>query len=75
MTRYNNSNVTSGVDSYEIGTDYIKVKFKDGCVYTYTYSVTGKDHVEAMKKLARQGYGLNSYINKNKLKFSNKICP
>ena len=34
-------------------------------MYTYSYKSAGVENVEQMKKLARQGYGLNSFINKN----------
>lgn len=54
----------SGVVAYEIGSDFIRVQFKDGSVYLYIYENPGKFDVEKMKELARQGSGLNSYINK-----------
>lgn len=65
MERYRNSGGDSGVSSFEIGTDYIIVKFS-GTVRTYRYSYrkAGQNHVEAMKRLARSGNGLNSYINR-----------
>ncbi len=57
----------SGVDSYEIGDDYISVLFKAGSArkYLYNYASAGSYHVENMKNLAANGDGLNSYINKN----------
>ncbi len=64
MKRYMDINGDSGVCRYEIGTDYIKVQFKAGALYTYSYSKAGKDNVEMMKKLAELGDGLNSFINK-----------
>ena len=64
MERYADINGDSGVLSYEIGHDYIKVKFKTGAVYTYTYASAGKENVETMKMLAKSGNGLNSFINK-----------
>lgn len=65
MERYRNSGGDSGVSSFEIGTDYIIVKFS-GTVRTYRYSYrkAGQNHVEAMKRLARSGNGLNSYMNR-----------
>ena len=64
MQKYMNSNGTSGVEGYEIGPDYIKVKFKTTAqIYTYSYESAGRNHIEQMKILARQGSGLNSYIN------------
>lgn len=63
MVRYKNSSGKSGITAYEIGHDYIKVKF-DGTykIYQYSYRRAGKDHVENMKSLALKGSGLNSYI-------------
>lgn len=66
MTLYKNINGDSGVYSYEIGTDYIDVKFKNTSkIYKYTYSSAGTENVEKMKQLAMQGHGLNSFININ----------
>lgn len=64
MERYRNSSGTSGVNSFEIGNDFIRVKFT-GTSQTYTYShrKAGSRHVENMKTLAIRGSGLNSYIN------------
>ena len=65
MERYRNSGGDSGVSSYEIGADYIKVKFSGTPrTYTYSYRKAGSSHVENMKKLAQSGNGLNSYINR-----------
>ncbi|MCL2311779.1 MAG: hypothetical protein FWC41_04725 [Firmicutes bacterium] len=66
MEKYSNIGRDSGVSAYEIGTDYIKVKFSGtGRTYTYSYRKAGDHHVENMKKLAQSGNGLNSYINRN----------
>jgi hypothetical protein len=65
MKRYNNSGGNSGVSSYEIGSDFIAVKFSaTPRVYRYSYASAGRTHVENMKKLAVGGSGLNSYINR-----------
>ena len=64
MKQYIDINGDSGVAYYENGADYIKVQFKDGSVYNYTYSSAGQTNIENMKKLAELGDGLNSYINK-----------
>ena len=53
----------SGVSGYEIGFDYIRVRFGNARVYTYSYLRAGSLHVERMKVLAQRGSGLNSYIN------------
>jgi curli biogenesis system outer membrane secretion channel CsgG len=55
----------SSVAAYEIGDDYVRVRFSDGSVYLYTYASAGASHVERMKELARSGDGLNSYIMNN----------
>ncbi len=71
MERYINSGRDSGVDSFEIGDDYIEVKFAGTFKkYRYSYMRAGRHHVDQMKVLARRGSGLNSYINSNvKFKF------
>lgn len=63
MVRYKNTGGDSGVHAYEIGDNFIKVQFKDGKTYLYTYSSAGNHHIEQMKALAIRGKGLNSYIN------------
>lgn len=63
MTRYINRNGNSNIEAYEIGYDYIDVKFFGIYkIYRYSYNSAGKDNVEEAKLLARQGYGLNSFI-------------
>lgn len=68
MEKYSNSSGNSGIYGFEIGNDYIRVKFNTGSTYTYSYRKAGSMHVENMKSLARNGAGLNSYIN-NFVKF------
>jgi hypothetical protein len=67
MPIYKNLHGDSGVASYELGPDFIIVQFKLGAFrnYSYTHVKPGAIHVEAMKKLAIQGSGLNAYINSN----------
>lgn len=66
MERYRNSGGDSGVYGYEIGSDFIRVKFSGNSrTYTYSYRKAGRSHVEQMKVLAQGGSGLNSYINKH----------
>lgn len=65
MEKYRNLSGKSGVQGYEIGNDYIIIKFF-GNSKTYQYSYQGKagqSHVEKMKYLASTGSGLNSYID------------
>lgn len=65
MESYRNSGGDSGVDSYEIGENYITVKFTNTSkAYTYSYARAGESNVEEMKDLAINGSGLNAYINK-----------
>jgi hypothetical protein len=69
MQIYKNINGNSGVESYEIGEDFIIVKFKLQSfsardTYKYAYASAGVDNVERMKQLAGLGYGLNSLINR-----------
>lgn len=73
MEIYKNLNGDSGVLQYEIGADFIKVKFQDYSTYTYTHSSAGRGNVEHMKSLAETGCGLNSFINTNvKTMYSHK---
>lgn len=67
MPVYLNLNGDSGISSYEMGQDFISVTFTQGTfrTYSYTYARPGATHVETMKQLAIQGYGLNAYINSN----------
>lgn len=66
MILYENKNGTSGVESYEIGTTFIIVKFQGSArTYKYSYEKAGKPHVDNMKKLAQNGVGLNTYINQH----------
>lgn len=66
MVPYKDIDVDSGVSAYEIGEDYIEVKFNGTSkIYTYSYKSAGSKNVEIMKELAEKGNGLNSFINKN----------
>ncbi|MDD7887106.1 hypothetical protein [Flavivirga sp. 57AJ16] len=64
MTWYKNLGGDSGIASYEIGADKITITFSTNVSYEYTYDSAGVDHIENMKSLAKNGQGLNSYINK-----------
>ena len=67
MQPYRDLDGDSGVDAYESGPDFIKVRFRGppAAVYTYTYASAGSGHVEEMKRLAASGDGLNAYINRH----------
>lgn len=59
-----------GVESYEVGDDYITVKFSTpsrsgGTLYKYSYASAGEENVEAMKKLAEEGEGLSPFVTAN----------
>ncbi|CUU35214.1 MAG: hypothetical protein K6U12_06715 [Armatimonadetes bacterium] len=64
MERYADLSGRSGVAAYEIGDDYIRVQFKNGSIYLYTYESAGREHIETMKELARKGEGLSGYISR-----------
>ncbi|HYD90134.1 MAG TPA: hypothetical protein VEA37_01445 [Flavobacterium sp.] len=63
MIRYKNLEGHSGVTGYEAGPDRISVQFTDDRVYLYTYKSAGIHTIENMKRLARAGKGLSTYIS------------
>ncbi|MCC8394019.1 hypothetical protein LJ656_15590 [Paraburkholderia sp. MMS20-SJTR3] len=65
MERYRNLSGESGIDAYEIGADFIKVRFRTDVVYWYTETSAGAEHVEELKRLARRGRGLSTYISQH----------
>lgn len=65
MQRYGDIDRDSGVTAFELGADFIRVRFHDGGVYLYTVTRPGRHHVERMKSLALRGDGLNAYINEH----------
>lgn len=65
METYRDIDGDSGVAAYEVGADYIRVRFDTGATYLYTYASAGAQHIERMKELAARGNGLNSYIMRN----------
>lgn len=74
MERYKNLGGDSGVVGYEIGSDFIKVKFKSGSkVYVYDHDSAGQDKIDQMKNLAKKGTGLNAFINRNVKKLYSHI--
>jgi hypothetical protein len=62
MQKYHSTN--SGVASFALAEDSITVRFKSGDTYRYDYETPGKRLVEQMKKLARQGRGLSTFISR-----------
>ena len=65
MKHYRNLSGHSGVDAYEIGDDFVKVRFKPGVVYWYTEESVGAQHLAALKRLALSGRGLSTYISQH----------
>ena len=63
MRKYKNISRDSGVTAFEIGNDYIKIKFRGPEIYTYNYIKPGKPRVEVMKTLALEGRGLSTFIS------------
>lgn len=63
MERYRNVDGDSGVSAYEVGADFIRIQFSTGATYLYTDDSAGAANIEQMKILAREGNGLNSFIN------------
>lgn len=68
MTSYKSkSGKETGVEAFETGADFIRVKFKHaGQPYTYSWQSAGKTAVEKMKMLARAQKGLSTYISQHK---------
>ena len=64
MQPYRNLAGNSGVEAFDILRDGIKVRFVSGGTYLYDYRVPGRTRVEEMKRLARAGRGLSTYIAK-----------
>lgn len=67
MERYINYTGDSTITHYEIGEDFIRVKYKKELVEYNTLS-NSKDDIEEMKILAKGGIGLYRYIMMNKIK-------
>jgi len=65
MKRYPNFSGESGVDAYELGPNFIKIRFRAGVVYRYTKASVGARHMSALKRLARRGWGLATYISQH----------
>lgn len=67
METYKNFGGNSSVTAYEIGTDHIKVQFKNSPkIYTYSTRRIGGMKIEQMKALALAGRGLGGFINQNR---------
>jgi hypothetical protein len=64
LQRYARRHGDSGVVAYAIGPRGIAVQFMDGAVYVYDVERPGRAHVTEMKRLARAGEGLSTYISR-----------
>jgi hypothetical protein len=62
---YKNLSGNSGVHAYEVGAQFIRLWFSDGRGYEYNEKKPGKRHVDAMKRLAKAGKGLATYVNQH----------
>lgn len=62
---YKNLGGNSSVVAFESTPTSIRVQFKTGSWYTYSYRRAGIENVEYMKMLAEKGQGLCSFIQKN----------
>jgi hypothetical protein len=63
MERYKDLDGDSGISSYEIRDDSIAIEFKGARkIYVWSYPGAGAANVERMKQLAKEGSGLNGFI-------------
>jgi len=65
MRVYKNLAGSVGVCAYEVENETIRIKFHSQRTYLFNQKSTGKNHIEQMKLLANQGYGLYNYIQSN----------
>lgn len=65
MTPYSSkSGKISGVNSFEIGDDFIVVRFRN-TRYKYSNNSCGTTTIETMKELALASNGLSTFISQN----------
>lgn len=55
----------TGVVAYSFDKDSITLFFHEGWYYLYDRDKPGAGHVKKMKELAKQGYGLSTYISQH----------
>ncbi len=63
MESYRNLSGTSGIAAFELGSDFVRVRFLDNSVYLYSCRSAGRGNIDQMKRLAVAGRGLNTFIN------------
>ncbi len=59
-------NSASGIDAYEYGDSWIRVRFKNGGVYEYSSPPILSHHLAKMKEYADSQVGLCTYISTNR---------
>jgi len=65
---YRRLNKKSDVVKYRIGDDYVVIRFsKNDDLYVFDYEKSGKDRVEKMKELIKEGQGLSRFIHSDNL--------
>jgi hypothetical protein len=64
MQPYQAANGQSGVTAFKIEPGAITLRFRNDGTYRYDATRPGPAHVAEMQRLARQGKGLNTYVNK-----------
>lgn len=64
MDCYKDLGGDSGIVAYETAQSEITVKFSDGYHYLYSTESTSLSNIQEMKRLADQGVGLNSFIQR-----------
>lgn len=67
MQRYKNSSGQSNVLAFELLDNGIMVQFNDRSQYTYQSTRVGMKNMTEMKRLAVNGQGLNSFINRTQM--------
>ena len=74
MNKYvSTSGKAYGVDEFELGDDFIRVRFvKSPVVYKYSNKSAGSASIEIMKNLARRQNGLSTWIAQNHPGFESK---
>jgi hypothetical protein len=53
MEYYKNLGGNSGVIAYEVGSDFIKVQFRDYSIYLYNYQSAGRNNITNEMQLGK----------------------
>jgi len=62
---YRNFAGDSPIRYFAVGPSFIRIWFEDGGGYEYDHSRPGREHVNAMRRLAMEGRGLATYISRH----------